>query len=98
MQDLHKDLTEKPALSLDLLALAEEHHLPKTAAACERFIAESYSLMPDKGLQSISKAACQRIIRALAVLNANSTRLKIVRSQGYTIYELPSADTLLSWR
>ena len=96
MQDLKKD----PEL-LELIALAEERNLPRTAAACEHFIVKSSERKPPIDLQSISKAACMRIIRALSMrLTAAIDEMQYAvetrfRDEGRGI---PSVDTMLAWR
>lgn len=68
MQDLPGDLRKEPAVAGAMLVLAETHHMPKSAAVCESFIAklglESYQRIPNADLQLISQAACLRIITA----------------------------------
>ena len=98
MQDLAADLQNQPTKALDLLAVVEEHHLPKTAAACERLIAKFYGKMPDARLQSISHSACLRITKAMKYqLNATSDYLAAINKSSY-FRDLPSAEAMLKWR
>ena len=104
MQDLQSNFKKKPGLAVDVLALAEKHNLPRTAAACERHIATSFQRMPRADRQCISQEACLRIIRALtehidrAEKSIEAYLPMLERHNFIGVPALASADTMLSWR
>lgn len=57
----------EPKLATQVLALAEAHHLPTTAATCEQCIVLYLKNKPHAPLHSVSQPACLRIIRTLGV-------------------------------
>ena len=93
-----------------MLAEAEAHDFPKTAAVCEHVVAKLYEQMQFADLECISQAACLRIIKAVKMQSTSALdRLSSIRSTTYNGYgsssvaaqpapEIPSAETMLTWR
>ena len=98
MQDHQEELKTKPAAALAVLALADRAELPRTAAICEHSIAVSFRDKPvdEEDWDTISLAACRRILRAVA--QQRDAAKSQPRSHTQPFPSLATADTMQTWR